>query len=70
MALINEESEAERFHALLLGHEPCISCGTLIEILRVVQVTLGPDAVGTVDRLLAVYGIEPVPVDAGQVEMV
>lgn len=69
VALINEEPEAERFHALLLEHEPCISCGTLVEILRVVQVTLGSDAVATVDRLLAVYAIEPVAVDAGQVAL-
>lgn len=69
VALINEEPEAERFHALLLEHEPCISSGTLTEILRVVQVTLGSDAVAMVDRLLAVYGIEPVVVDAGQVAL-
>lgn len=46
-----------------------MSCGTLIELLHVAQVALGAEAVGTIDRLRAVYGIEPVPVDAAQVAL-
>ncbi|MGH6916468.1 MAG: type II toxin-antitoxin system VapC family toxin, partial [Geminicoccaceae bacterium] len=45
------------------------SCGTLIETLRVMQVGLGPQALGAIDRLIELYGIEQVPVDAGQVAM-
>ena len=66
VAIVNDEPEAERFHGLLLDHEPLISCGTLIETLRVMQVGLGPQALGAVDRLIELYGIEPVPVDAEQ----
>lgn len=60
-------NEAERFHQLLLANEPLISCGTLIETLRVMQVALGPPEVAAIERLLSVYGIEPEAVDAGQV---
>jgi len=69
VAIVNGEPEAERFHALLLGHEPVISCGTLIETLRVMQVALGPPALAAIDRLLELYRVEPVPVDAGQVAL-
>ena len=65
VALVNDEPEAERFHSLLLDHEPLISCGTLIETLRVMQVSLGPRP-GRLDRLIELYGIEPVLVDAEQ----
>jgi uncharacterized protein with PIN domain len=34
LALINAEPEADRFHQLMLDHEPLISCGTWIEALR------------------------------------
>jgi uncharacterized protein with PIN domain len=40
VAIVNDEPEAERFHRLLLAHEPLISCGTLVETLRVMQVAL------------------------------
>ena len=69
VAIVNDEPEAERFHALLLDHEPIISCGTLIETLRVMQVGLGPQALGAVDRLIELYRVEPVPVDAEQVAL-
>ena len=38
MAIVNAEPEAEHFHRWLLEHEPVMSCGTLIETLRVMQV--------------------------------
>ena len=69
VAIVNDESEAERFHGLLLDHEPLISCGTLIETLRVMQVGLGSAALGADDRLIALYAIEQVAVDAGQVAL-
>ena len=67
VAIVNAEPEAERFHGLLLDHEPLISCGTLIETLRVMQVGLGPAALSAIDRLIEIYGVAPVPVDAEQV---
>jgi ribonuclease VapC len=69
VAIVNDEPEAERFHGLLLDHEPVISCGTLIETLRVMQVGLGPLALDAVDRLIELYGMEPVPVDVAQVAL-
>ena len=69
VAIVNGEPEAERFHGLQLDHEPVISCGTLIETLRVMQVGLGAPALGAIDRLIEIYGIEPVPVDAAQVAL-
>lgn len=67
VAIVNEEPEAERFHRLLLKEQPVISCGTLIETLRVLQVGLGAPALVEIDRLLALYEVEPVPVDPAQV---
>ena len=69
VAIVNGEPEAERFHRLLLDHEPVISCGTLIETLRVMQVGLGAPALGAIDRLFELYGVEPVPVDGAQVAL-
>lgn len=69
VAIVNDEPEAERFHSLLLDHEPLISCGTLIETLRVMQVGLGAPSLDAIDRLVGLYGIEQVPVDAGQVAL-
>jgi len=69
VAIVNGEPEAERFHGLLLDNEPVISCGTLIETLRVMQVGLGDRALEAIDRLIELYGIEPVPVDAAQVAL-
>ncbi|MGH6895903.1 MAG: type II toxin-antitoxin system VapC family toxin [Geminicoccaceae bacterium] len=69
VAIVNGEPAAERFHALLLDHEPVISCGTLIETLRVMQVGLGAPALGAIDRLIELYGVESVPVDAEQVAL-
>ena len=69
VAIVNEEPEAERFHRLLLEEEPVISCGTLIETLRVMQLGLGAPALVEIDRLLALYGVEPVPVDPAQVDV-
>lgn len=68
-AILNDEPEAERFHEILLANEPLISCGTLIETFRVVQLALGPGALPLVDRLLASYRVEQAPVDAGQVAL-
>jgi len=69
VAIVNDEPEAEQFHSLLLDHEPVISCGTLIETLRVMQVGLGDPALAAIDRLLDLYGAEPVAVDAEQVTL-
>ena len=68
VAIVNAEPEAEQFHRWLLEHEPVMSCGTLIETLRVMQVGLGAPALAEIDRLLALYGVEPIPVDYAQVE--
>jgi ribonuclease VapC len=69
VAIVNDEPEAERLHGLLLDHEPLISCGTLIETLRVMQVGLGAPALDAVDQLIELYEFEPVPVDAAQVRL-
>jgi ribonuclease VapC len=69
VAIVNGEPEAERFHDLLLDHEPVISCGTLIETLRVMQVGLGAPALGAIDRLIELYGVESMPLDAEQVAL-
>jgi ribonuclease VapC len=69
VAIVNDEPEAEGFHGRLLDHESVISCGTLIETLRVMQVGLGPPALDAIDRLIALYRIEQVPVDAEQVAL-
>jgi ribonuclease VapC len=69
VAIVNGEPEAGRFHDLLLDHESVISCGTLIETLRVMQVGLGEPALGAIDQLIALYGTQPVPVDAEQVAL-
>ena len=69
VAVVNDEPEAEGFHELLLANEPLISCGTLIETLRVMQVAIGPPGVAAIERLLQVYGVALEPVDAGQVEL-
>jgi ribonuclease VapC len=69
VAIVNGEPEAERCHGLLLDHEPVISCGTLIETLRVMQVGLGAPALRAIDRLIELYGVESVPVDAEQVAL-
>jgi ribonuclease VapC len=69
VAIVNGEPEAERFHSLLLDHEAVISCGTLIETLRVMQVGLGAPALGAIDRLLELYAVESVPVDGEQVAL-
>lgn len=69
VAIVNEEPEAERFHRLLLEEQPVISCGTLIETLRVMQVSLGAPALVEIERLLALYEIEPVSVDPAQVDV-
>jgi ribonuclease VapC len=67
VAIVNAEPEADRFHQLMLSHEPLMSCGTLIETLRVMQVALGALALADIDRLLALYGVKPIPVDPEQV---
>lgn len=67
VAIVNAEPEANRFHQLMLDHEPLMSCGTLIETLRVMQVGLGALALADIDRLLALYRVAPIPVDLEQV---
>jgi ribonuclease VapC len=69
VAVVNDEPEAEGFHGLLPANEPLISCGTLIETLREMQVAIGPPEVAAIERLLRVYGVALEPVDAGQIEL-
>jgi ribonuclease VapC len=66
VAILLGEPEREVFLRLLLDHDAKISAGTYIEILRVVQLALGPEALSEVDVLLEATGAEVVPVDAGQ----
>ena len=67
VAILFDEPERARFKRLLLEHDVKISAGTLIEILRVVQLGLGPEASAAVDTLLETSAAEVVPVDADQV---
>jgi ribonuclease VapC len=67
LAVLLGEPERSRFKRLLLENEPKVSAGTLIETLRVVQLSLGPEALSGVDALIEASGAEIVPVDADQV---
>lgn len=67
VAILFGEPERAQFRRLLLEHDVKISAGTLIEILRVVQLGLGPEALAAVDTLLETSGAEVVAVDADQV---
>ena len=67
LAILLGEPERAEFRRLLRQHEPKISAGTLIETLRVVQLSLGPEALSGVDALLDTTGAEIVAVDAEQV---
>jgi ribonuclease VapC len=67
LAILLGELERPKFKRLLLEHEPRISAGTLIETLRVVQLSLGPEGHAGVDALLEATGAEIVAVDADQV---
>jgi ribonuclease VapC len=66
LAILLGEPERPQFRHILLQHEPKISAGTLIETLRVVQLSLGPEALSGVDALLETAGAEIVAVDAEQ----
>jgi uncharacterized protein with PIN domain len=61
LAILLGEQERAEFRRLLLQHEPKISAGTLIETLRVVQLSLGPEGHAGVDALLETTGAEIVP---------
>ena len=67
LAILLGEPERAQFRRLLLEHEPKISAGTLIETLRVVQLSLGLEGHAGVDALLETTGAEIVAVDAEQV---
>jgi ribonuclease VapC len=67
LAILLGEPERAAFRRLLRQHEAKISAGTLIETLRVVQISLGPEGHAGVDALLETTGAEIVPVDDGQV---
>lgn len=69
LAVLLGESERDAFEGALLDHEPVISAGTLIETLRVIQSAIGPEALTAVDRLLAVYEVEIVPMGTEQVAL-
>lgn len=69
LAVLLGEPERDGFEAVLLDHEPVISAGTLIETLRVIQSAIGPEALTAVDRLLAVYEVEILPVSKEQVAL-
>ncbi|HEX6141323.1 MAG TPA: type II toxin-antitoxin system VapC family toxin [Geminicoccaceae bacterium] len=66
-AIMNGELEEQRFHDLLLEHEPVISGGTMIESQRVVQFAFADVGLETLDQLLGAYGIEIAPVDRDHV---
>jgi ribonuclease VapC len=67
VAIVNAEPEAVRCNQLMLDHEPLMSCGTWIETLWVMQVGLGARALPEIDRLLALYRVQAIPVDREQV---
>lgn len=69
VAIVNAEPEADHFHQLLLDNETLMSCGTLIETLRVMQVGLGAPALVEIDRLLELYRVDAIPVDREQVAL-
>jgi ribonuclease VapC len=62
MAIRNGEPEREAFHRLLLEGQPLLSIATLAELTMVWQGRFGPDALTDLDRLLALYEVELLPV--------
>lgn len=67
IAILLDEPEREAFVRVLVDNEPVVSAGTLIECLRVVQVTLGNDLVERVHALLDLHAVAVLSVDAAQV---
>jgi ribonuclease VapC len=67
VAVLLGEPERATFEDVLLASEPQMSAGSVIEALRVVQLSLGEAALPRVHALLAVYRVETMPVDDEQV---
>ncbi len=69
IAILLDEPERGAFVRALTDHEPAVSAGTLIETLRVVQVTVGAHLLDGVHALLKTHAVEVIPVDADQVAL-
>ena len=69
VAVLLNEPERDGIIATLLDHQPAISAGSVIELLRVVQLTLGTQAMPEVHALLATYDIEIHSVDRNQIKL-
>jgi ribonuclease VapC len=68
MAMLLAEEE-EDYARLLARSRPVLSCGSLIELVRVATLRRGARMRDAVDELLGRFAIEPVPVDRAQVEL-
>lgn len=67
LAILLGEPERYDYIALLAGaDDPLISTATLVEASIVLRARTGDDGVQDLDDLLAVAGVRPVAVDAGQ----
>ena len=69
IAVLLGEPERDAFVRTLTDHEPAASAGTLLETLRVMQVTVGRHYLDDVHALLKMHAVEVLPVDADQVAL-
>lgn len=69
LAILRDEPERAALEAMLLESDPAISAATVVETLRVVQTSFGPDRLDRIHALLAAYGVEIIPVDRDQVRL-
>lgn len=69
LAILQDEPEAVAFAEALADGEPAISCGTLLETLRVTRIRRGEAGIGHVWELIDANRIAIVAVDPGQVAL-
>jgi ribonuclease VapC len=69
MAMLLAEDEAEDYGRILARSLPVLSCGSLIELVRVATLRRGPRMRRDVDDLLSRFEIEVVPVDRAQAQL-
>jgi ribonuclease VapC len=69
LAILQDEPEAVAFAEALADGEPAISCGTLLETLRVIRIRRGEAGTARVWDLIDANHIAVMAVDPGQVAL-